>query len=55
MPTNDATGCGTVISVDLIGDCASFNYNSFVYIGTLHRLDFLVVAFNSIYKNVISC
>jgi len=27
MQTNDATGCGTVISIHLIGDCASFNWH----------------------------
>ena len=55
MQTNDAIGCGTVISIDLSGDCASFKWH-FVYIVTLHRLDFLVVAFNTICKNaVVSC
>jgi len=43
MLTNDATGCGTVISMNSIGD-VRVSTDIFVYIVTLHRLDFLMVA-----------
>jgi len=51
MQTNDATGCGTVIrlqSIRLV--IAHVSTNIFLYIVSLHCLDFLEVAFNSVYK-----